>query len=51
MAGGLELDDLQGPFQPKQFYDSMLMVLAAQRLQLFMSCSDFIQKQETPGNS
>jgi len=24
MAVGLELDDLQGPFQPKQFYDSMI---------------------------
>jgi len=23
MAGGLELGDLQGPFQPKPFYDSM----------------------------
>jgi len=23
MAGGLELNDLQGPFQPKPFYDSM----------------------------
>jgi len=23
MTGGLELDDLQGPFQPKPFYDSM----------------------------
>jgi len=24
MAGGLELDDPQGPFQPKAFYDSDL---------------------------
>jgi len=23
IAGGLELNDLQGPFQPKSFYDSM----------------------------
>jgi len=23
IAGGLELDDLKGPFQPKPFYDSM----------------------------
>jgi len=23
MAGGLEPDDLSGPFQPKPFYDSM----------------------------
>ena len=23
MAGGLELHDLKGPFQPKPFYDSM----------------------------
>ena len=23
MAGGLEPDDLQGPFQPKPFYDSI----------------------------
>jgi len=23
MAGGLELDDLSGPFQPKPFYDSV----------------------------
>jgi len=23
MAGGVEPDDLQGPFQPKPFYDSM----------------------------
>jgi len=25
MAGGLEPDDLQGPFQPKPFYDSMIL--------------------------
>jgi len=25
MAGGLEPDDLRGPFQPKPFYDSMKM--------------------------
>jgi len=25
MAGGLELDDLQGPFQPKPFYDSAIL--------------------------
>ena len=24
MAGGLEPDDLQGPFQPKRFHDSIL---------------------------
>ena len=24
MAAGLELDDLEGPFQPKPFYDSFL---------------------------
>ena len=24
MAGGLEPDDLEGPFQPKPFYDSMI---------------------------
>ena len=24
MAGGLEPDDLQGPFQPKPLYDSMI---------------------------
>ena len=24
MAGGLEQDDLYGPFQPKPFYDSMI---------------------------
>ena len=23
IAGGLELDDLKGPFQPKPFYDAM----------------------------
>jgi len=27
MAGGLELDDLQSPFQPKPFYDSMVPLL------------------------
>jgi len=27
MAGGLEPDDLQGPFQPKPFYDSMILWL------------------------
>ncbi|GAB0209556.1 mitochondrial enolase superfamily member 1 [Grus japonensis] len=26
MAGGLELDDLGGPFQPKPFYDSMILI-------------------------
>ena len=25
MAGGLEPDDLQGPFQPKPFYDSIIV--------------------------
>ena len=25
MAGGLEQDDLYGPFQPKPFYDSMIL--------------------------
>jgi len=25
MAGGLETNDLSGPFQPKQFYDSMIL--------------------------
>jgi len=25
MAGGLEPDDLEGPFQPKPFYDSMIL--------------------------
>jgi len=25
MAEGLELDDLQGPFQPKPFYDSVIL--------------------------
>jgi len=25
MAGGLEPDDLQGPFQSEPFYDSMLL--------------------------
>ena len=24
-AGGLELDDLKGPFQPKPFYDFMIL--------------------------
>ena len=24
MVGGLEVDDLKGPFQPKSFHDSML---------------------------
>jgi len=24
MAGGMEGDDLQGPFQPKPFYDSIV---------------------------
>jgi len=24
IAGGLELDDLKGPFQPKPFYDSLI---------------------------
>jgi len=27
MAGGLELDDLSGPFQSKPFYDSMTLVV------------------------
>jgi len=25
MAGGLEPDDLEGPFQPKPFYDSVIL--------------------------
>ena len=28
MAGGPELGDLQGPFQPKSFYDSMILIWA-----------------------
>ena len=28
-AGGLELNDLWGPFQPKTFYDSVISILAA----------------------
>ena len=28
MAGGLEPDDLQSPFQPKPFYDSVILCLA-----------------------
>jgi len=24
-SGGLELDDLKGPFQPKPFYDSVIL--------------------------
>lgn len=27
MAGELETDDLQGPFQPKPFYDSIGIIL------------------------
>jgi len=46
MAGGLELDDLSGPFQPKPFCDSMISTssanrLAAQRLLLFV-CRSFL---------
>jgi len=26
MAGGLESDDLEGPFQPKPFYDSTVLI-------------------------
>ena len=26
IAGGLELDDLKGPFQPKSFCDSMILL-------------------------
>jgi len=25
IAGGLEVDDLKGPFQPKPFYESMIL--------------------------
>jgi len=32
MAGGLEPDDLQGPFQPKPFHDSMLKLDLGQDL-------------------
>jgi len=28
MAGGLEQDGLEGPFQPKSFYDSVIDVVA-----------------------
>jgi len=31
IARGLELDDLQGPFQPKPFYDSMTVRLQGTR--------------------
>jgi len=29
MAGGLELDNLQGPFQPKPLHDSMISTYAS----------------------
>jgi len=29
MAGGLEPDDLSGPFQPKPFYDSVIIVTSS----------------------
>jgi len=29
IAGGLELGDLKGPFQPKPFHDSMILWLHA----------------------
>jgi len=29
MAEGLVIDDLSGPFQPKPFYDSMILYLIA----------------------
>jgi len=28
IAGGLKLDDLYGPFQPRPFYDSMIRFAA-----------------------
>ena len=31
MGGGLELDDLEGPFQPKPFYDSMIQDFSCER--------------------
>jgi len=34
MAGGLEPDGLQGPFQPKPFYDSMIL----NGIEYFRSC-------------
>jgi len=34
MAGGLKPDDLQGPFQPKPFYDSMIRTSFSPSLKL-----------------
>lgn len=38
VPGGLKLDDLYGPFQPKQFYDSMI------HLQLQASLLSFLRR-------
>jgi len=38
MAGGLELDNLEGPFQPLPFYDSISMLAAKGRLGKMVTC-------------
>lgn len=35
VPGGLKLDDLYGPFQPKQFYDSMILNVTASSNEIF----------------
>lgn len=40
MAGRLQLDGLEGPFQPKPFHDSMLSCLSLQQNAHITSISD-----------
>jgi len=41
MAGELELDGLQGPFQPKPFYDSMIPLWSLYTFRFSLFCHLF----------
>ena len=49
IAGGLELDEHCGPFQPRPFYDSMIIPLVSLTVQLF--CLFFYFSFISPGVS
>ena len=49
MAGGLELNDPWGPFQPKPFYDSM--ILTCKRVSELLSfCNIVLSLKKVPDN-
>ena len=51
-AMGLELDDLQGPFQPRPFYDSMILqIYSSGSFSLLVWLVHFLVSKQSVGNS